>query len=106
MKNEFAGHFYFKKAGVDKLITLVLGDAHEEVAALEGPIDILFLDADKQGYIDYLEQLLPKVRPGGLVVAHNITPRMADPDYVEAITTDPGLETIVRGGVGISLKKR
>ena len=88
------------------IITLVLGDAHEEVASLKEPIDILFLDADKQGYIDYLDKLLPLVRPGGLVIAHNITPRMADPKYVEAITTNPDLETIVRGGVGISLKKR
>jgi caffeoyl-CoA O-methyltransferase len=96
----------FERAGMAGIITLVLGDAHEEVTSLEGPIDIVFLDADKQGYLDYLEKLLPLVRPGGLVIAHNITPRMADPAYVEAITTNPDLETVVRGGVGISLKKR
>ncbi|MBD3265093.1 hypothetical protein GF373_00355 [bacterium] len=96
----------FKRAGMDDIITLVLGDAHEEVKKLKKTIDILFLDADKQGYVDYLEKLLPLVRPGGLIIAHNITPRMADPDYMKAINTNPKLETIVRGGVGLTLKKR
>ena len=101
----------FERAGVDRLVTLVEGDAHEEVTKLQGPIDILFLDADKSGYIDYLDKLLPKVRPGGMVVAHNMQPMMADPKYVEAITSDPSLETIVLhrslwGGMGVTLKKR
>jgi caffeoyl-CoA O-methyltransferase len=101
----------FRRAGVDQMIKLVEGDAHEEITGLQGPIDILFLDADKSGYIDYLEKLLPLLRPGGLVVAHNMNPAMADPEYVEAITSTPGLETIFlnksfRGGVGVTLKKR
>jgi len=93
------------QAGMADIITLVEGDAHEEVKKLKGSIDILFLDADKEGYIDYLNKLLPLVRPGGLVIAHNITPGMADPRYMEAITTNPNLETIVRSGVGVTLKK-
>ncbi len=96
----------FKRAGMADVITLVEGDAHEEVKKLKSPIDILFLDADKEGYIDYLNKLLPLVRPGGLVIAHNINPRMADPKYMEAITTNPNLETIVRSGVSLTLKKR
>jgi caffeoyl-CoA O-methyltransferase len=92
----------FKRAG----ITIVEGDAHDEVKRLKGPIDVLFLDADKEGYVDYFNKLLPLIRPGGLVIAHNITPGMADPKYMEAITTNPNLETIVRGGVGITLKKQ
>jgi caffeoyl-CoA O-methyltransferase len=95
----------FKRAGMADIITLVEGDAHDEVKKLKGPIDIFFLDADKQGYIDYLNKLLPLLRRGGLVVAHNISPRMADPKYMEAITTNPNLETIVRSGVGVTLKK-
>jgi predicted O-methyltransferase YrrM len=95
----------FKKAGMADIITLVEGDAHEKVKDLKGKIDILFLDADKEGYIDYLNKLLPLVRTGGLVIAHNINPRMADPKYMEAITTNPNLETIVRSGVGITLKR-
>ena len=95
----------FKRAGMADIITLVEGDAHEEVKKLKDPIDILFLDADKEGYIDYLNKLLPLIRPGGLVIAHNINTRMADPKYMKAITTDPKLETIVRSGVGLTLKK-
>ena len=96
----------FKRAGMADIVTLVEGDAHEKVTTLKDPIDILFLDADKQGYIDYLSKLLPLIRPGGLIVAHNITPGMADPRYMEAITTHPDLETIVRTGVSLTLKKR
>ena len=95
----------FKRAGMADIITLVEGDAHEQVKILKDPIDILFLDADKEGYIDYLNKLLPLVRVGGLVIAHNITPGMADPKYMEAITTNPNLETIVRSGVSVTLKK-
>jgi caffeoyl-CoA O-methyltransferase len=99
----------FKRAGVDKLVTLVEGDAHEEVTKLKEPIDILFLDADKEGYIDYLNKLLPLVRAGGLVVAHNISPRQGDPRYIKAITTNPDLETVLYqqgAGVSVTLKKR
>ncbi len=95
----------FKRAGMADLIMLVEGDAHEKVTLLKDPIDMIFLDADKDGYIDYLNKLLPLVRPGGLIIAHNITPGMADPKYMEAITTNPNLETIVRGGVSLTLKK-
>jgi predicted O-methyltransferase YrrM len=96
----------YKRAGMADLITLVEGDAHEEVTELNGTIDIVFLDADKEGYVDYLNKLLPQVRPGGLVVAHNINPRMADPNYMRVITTNPNLETVVRGGMGITVKKK
>jgi len=95
----------FKKAGMANIITLVEGDAHEEIKKLKDPIDILFLDADKEGYIDYLDILLPLVRPGGLVIAHNIYHGMADPKYMDTITTNPNLETIVRSGISITLKK-
>ena len=101
----------FERAGVDRLVTLVEGDAHEEVTNLQGPIDVLFLDADKSGYIDYLEKLLPLMPPGGLVLAHNMSRNMADPKYLEAITSNPDLETIflhrsLFGGVGVTMKKR
>lgn len=99
----------FKRAGVDDIITLIEGDAHEKVGEIDGPVDMVFIDADKEGYLDYLNKLRPKLRPGGLIVAHNITPGMADPDYVEAITTNPDLETVFYsqgGGVSVTLKKR
>ena len=100
----------FKRAGVDGIVTVVEGDAHETVTRIKQPIDVLFLDADKSGYVDYLKKLLPLVRPGGLVLAHNMNPGQADPRYLEAITTNPELETVflhMQGaGVGVTLKKR
>jgi len=96
----------FKKAGLADIITVIEGDAHEKLTQFKDPVDIVFLDADKEGYIDYLNKLLPQLRPGGLIIAHNITPGSADPRFIEAITTNPALETIVRSGVSLTLKKR
>jgi predicted O-methyltransferase YrrM len=102
-------HENFEQAGVADLVNIVVGDAHEEVAKLEGPIDLLFLDADKEGYLDYLNKLLPLVRPGGLVVAHNMRRPEPDQRFVEAITTNPELETVFlnmhAAGMSVSLKK-
>ena len=97
---------HFREAGVDKIVTVVEGDAHEQVAKLKGPIDVAFIDADKGGYLDYLNKLLPHVRPGGLILAHNVD---MVPDYVKAVTTNPDLETIfyMEGNkLGVTLKKR
>jgi len=100
----------FKRAGLDGVITIVMGDAHETVRQLHDPIDLLFLDADKEGYLDYLNKLLPLLRPGGLVVAHNMNLRQADPRYVKAITSRPELETVFlnleTSGLGVTMKKR
>jgi len=99
----------FRKAGVEDLVTLVEGDAHEKVAQVEGPVAILFLDADKEGYLDYLNKLLPKLRPGGLVIGHNINPVQSDPEFVKAVTTNPDLETLIlnhTGGISVTMKKR
>ncbi len=99
----------FERAGVGDIVTVVEGDAHETVTRIKEPVDLLFLDADKEGYLDYLNKLLPVVRRGGLVVAHNMNPAQADPRYVAAITENPALETIflhMEGmGVGVTLKK-
>ena len=94
----------FKRAGVDKLVTLVMGDAHETVTKIKEPIDIIFIDADKPGYTDYLNKLLPLLRPGGLILSHNID--STGQDYISAITTNPNLETIQTQGVTVTLKKR
>ena len=64
------------------------------------------IDADKEGYVDYLNQLLPLVRPGGLILAHNVD--MA-PDYVMAVARNADLDTVFYtqgAGMGVTLKKR
>ena len=97
----------FRKAGVDAIITLIEGDAHENVKQLKGPIDIVFIDADKEGYADYLAKLLPLVRPGGLILAHNIGSVQQNPEYMNAVTSNPNLETIrLNGEMAVTLKKR
>ena len=110
-KNVALARQNFKKAGVENLVTIVEGDAHETVTRLKEPIDILFIDADKPGYADYLKKLLPLVRPGGLILAHNTTNTGRQmPDYFTAVTMDPNLDSIFLGqqsvGIGITMKKR
>ena len=57
--------------------------------------------------ISTLQKLLPLVRPGGLVLAHNIGDRNENPAYVDAVVKDPNLETILVGsGMTVTLKKR
>jgi len=101
----------FKRAGVEAVVTLVEGDAHKEVVKVQAPVDIAFLDADKEGYADYLAKLLPLVRPGGLILAHNVGSQ-AGPmmDFLKAVTTSPDLETVFANlpatGLSLTLKKR
>lgn len=101
----------FKRAGIEKLVTIVEGDAHKTVMTLKEPIDIVFLDADKGGNLDYLNKLLPLVRPGGLIIAHDaIDSRERMRDYLDAVTTNPALETVMLNrqgpGICVTLKKR
>jgi caffeoyl-CoA O-methyltransferase len=97
---------HFKKAGVDQLVTVVEGDAHQTLTQVKEPVDVVFLDADKGGYPEYLNRLLPLVRPGGLILADNVNMSAA---YLKAVTTNPALETLFWGSgsdLGVTLKKR
>ena len=100
----------FRKAGVDDLITIIQGDAHETIKQHKEPIDVLFFDAEKKGYVDYLEQLLPLVRPGGLILGHDMHRPMPDPRYIDAITKNLDLDTsfimMESFGISMTLKKR
>ncbi|MGO9462661.1 MAG: O-methyltransferase [Isosphaeraceae bacterium] len=100
----------FKRAGVLDLIIITEGDAHQTAIKNTDPIDVLFIDAEKEGYDAYLKELLPYVRPGGLIIAHNMRRPAPNPRYIEAITTNADLDTsfvLMDGaGVGITLKKR
>jgi len=104
----------FKRAGVDQLVTIIEGDAHKLLPKLKDTVDsvdVVFLDADKEGYIDYLKTILPLVRPGGLILAHNVNQQAGSmKPFLEAITSNKDLETLFvhmqSAGVSVSLKKR
>jgi caffeoyl-CoA O-methyltransferase len=64
---------YWERAGVADRIELRIGDAHASAAELpmEPLVDLAFVDADKPGYIDYFEQLVPRIRSNGLLLFDN-----------------------------------
>jgi len=97
---------HFEKAGVLALVDMVLGDAHQTLSRIKGPVDVVFIDAEKGGYVDYLNKVLPLVRPGGLILAHNVDMVR---DYMRAVYANPALDTVVYtsgGGLAVTLKKR
>ena len=53
-------------------VELLEGDARELVGRLEGPFDVVFIDAWKSHYVDYYEALLPKLADNGVIVADNV----------------------------------
>ncbi|TWJ10605.1 caffeoyl-CoA O-methyltransferase [Stackebrandtia albiflava] len=78
---------YWERDGQAGKIELRIGDARKELRSLpeEPHLDLAFIDADKPGYAEYWEQLVPRVRPGGLIAVDNVlwSGRVADPAIVE-----------------------
>ena len=62
---------YFDRSPHGSRITLRVGPALESIAKLEGAFDFVFIDADKGGYVDYYEAVLPRLTERGLIVADN-----------------------------------
>jgi caffeoyl-CoA O-methyltransferase len=62
---------YAEEAGVADRIDFHVGPGIETLAALDGPFDLAFIDADKGGYVDYYEAILLKLAPDGLIAADN-----------------------------------
>lgn len=98
------------EAGVDDRIDLRIAPAAETLATLpdEPTIDLAFVDADKTGYLAYYEELVPRLRPGGWLVADNTlwSGAVVDPDatddatealraYNDRAATDERVDTVV-----------
>lgn len=84
------------RAGLDHRVTFKEGDAHKVVPTLQGPFDFVFLDADKEGQVDYFNQLHPnKLPPGGILLAHNaIELRAMMIDYLNLVGNHPQFDTV------------
>jgi predicted O-methyltransferase YrrM len=71
----------FRRAGKDAQISLIPGDAAEVLPTLDGPFDLIFMDAAKGQYIHFLPQILRLLAPGGTLVSDNV---LQDGDILES----------------------
>lgn len=110
---------FFKKSKFSKNIKRHLGEALEVLPLIEGPYDLVFIDADKENYPAYFEAVLPKMRKGGLIISdnvmwsgkvlHNTNPKDETTavlkDYNKKIKENPRIQTILlpfRDGLTLS----
>jgi caffeoyl-CoA O-methyltransferase len=71
---------YAEEAGVADRIDYRLGPGLETIESLDGPFDLVFIDADKPNYVNYYEAVLPKLSDDGFIIADNVlwSGRVAD----------------------------
>jgi caffeoyl-CoA O-methyltransferase len=114
---------HWADAGVADRIDLRLAPALDTLESLprETAVDFAFVDADKGGYLDYYEALVPRLRTGGLLVADNVlwSGRVVDPENADAdteairrfndhVAADPRCDTVmlsVCDGITLCLKR-
>jgi caffeoyl-CoA O-methyltransferase len=96
-----------KRAGLEEKVEVRVGPALESLSRLkvtaEGAFDLVFIDADKEAYVNYLRQAMPLVREGGLVLGDNTLPdAVLDPAaesgtkrYNAAVSAHPDLDSIL-----------
>jgi predicted O-methyltransferase YrrM len=103
-------------------IEIRVGPAIETVATLDGPFDLVFIDADKPSYLDYYEAVLPKLAQDGVIVADNVlwSGRLLDPEvddentrairaFNDHVVADERVEVVmltVRDGVSLIRRRR
>jgi predicted O-methyltransferase YrrM len=63
---------YFSQSKYANQIKLHIGDAKEIIPTLQGMFDLVFIDADKTGYIEYYEMMVPLLAKGGVIIADNV----------------------------------
>ena len=114
---------YFKKAGVEKRINLLIGDALKVIPELNEQFDLVFIDGEKDQYCEYYKLIFEKVKPGGFILADNvlwsgkvIEKKIRDNDYFTKgirefntlINSDIRVENIIlpmRDGLNLIRKK-
>jgi len=92
-----AQHADVARAGLSGVVELRLGEALDTLPKLEaegcGPFDLIFIDADKTGYADYLDWSLKLSRPGTVIIADNIVRKGA---VVDAGSADANVRGVRR----------
>ena len=63
---------FFDRSAFKEQIDYRIADAAHEIPAIEGPIDMVFIDADKRNYALYFDLVIDKMRPGGLILVDNV----------------------------------
>jgi caffeoyl-CoA O-methyltransferase len=118
-KAEQIARKYFAEGPNGSKIEVRMGPALETVKSLAGPIDLVFIDADKVNYLNYYEACLPLVKPAGLIVADNVlwSGRVLDPqdensraivafnDHVQADSRVENVCLTVRDGMMLAWKR-
>ena len=95
-----------RKAGLADIVTVVSGDAFKEIPKLSGGFDFVFLDAWKRDYKRFFDLVFPRVRPHGLLLAHNVLNKQEEMrDFLAAIQNDPMAftSTVAPSGEGMSV---
>jgi predicted O-methyltransferase YrrM len=84
-------------AGLSDVVEVVVGAATDSLSRLvegdRGPFDLIFIDADKTGYPDYLEWALKLSRPGTVIVADNV---IRDGEVIDPTSDDPNVQAVRR----------
>ena len=112
----------WSRAGVEGKITLHIGDARKTIATLEGPYDLVYIDANKREYSEYYDLVFDLVRPGGLILADDVLwdgKLWQDPlpqdrktlgiaAFNDMVVADPRVESVllpIRDGLNVIRKK-
>jgi predicted O-methyltransferase YrrM len=83
------------KVGLEKVVTVVEGDALKTLGNIEGPVDFVFIDALKRDYLKYLKILEPKLKVGAVVVADNVIQSAREmKDFLDYVQTSPDYDTV------------
>ncbi len=97
------------RAGLAQRVTLREGRALDVLEGVDGPFDLIFLDADRESYLAYLDRLLELLRRGGLLVTDNVVSHAHELGaFLARLKGDPGLESVtlpVGNGEELTLKR-
>jgi predicted O-methyltransferase YrrM len=84
-----------ERSGLAPWITIRQGIALETLATLDGPFDLIFLDADRPSYLAYLDLLLPLLKVGGLLVTDNVVSHADEvTEFLARLRSDPNLDSV------------